>query len=522
MAAEDTLAPWQTVATIEAMQEFPRAPSTSLHLVDTQLLFISKPTERARELGVHLRNGLSTADFQRRQIYLPICATPQSKLLKRYPLIKSASIATEPPLEDEDLNPPVYVILRGHFCYISPQTALTRRVLKKMIRMIHLVGKHHSVVQCIVVFTSDPLLPYLKRRRSEGLREERERERERERAAPAEVGNQFIADGIFSRERSMVWRLLLALGHFKGRSIDNDCKIICLANVDRVRLLEVRISSDVIDKNMSLFVDKQSRAAAFAPRGRGGGRGGGVFTLPPEESPHRRRTTPTWTPSGEIRPLPRSVPSGDRRPPVIVSIQHFILPIYRQQRQGAVDHDVVLFQRERRILPGIVLRPISLSSDSISSQNFFDIETKGGRRPLFASIEPIVYRIELLLSSSKKDPLASVFHSLYCRKILDVADLVEITLGPVIGAVSQSSARIFIEVNMELRNLSCVLRPTISAVHNYESVVKTISIVKRNCLICFHFTDLSHGSAYGEFPNLFHERVTLISLFLILSSLDKI
>lgn len=165
--------------------------------------------------------------------------------------------------------------------------------------------------------------------------------------------------------------------------------------------------------------------------------------------------------------------------------------------------DILLLRGKLRVGPFIELEVLSDTRASEISEAFFEVQPKENLysmeqkqekefksiNTLYYPIEPLIHRIELLTQGENS--------SICVRSCLNVEDLFEVVAGPIIGEVTSTSARIFVEVNMDVMNLLCELRPTICSNDKYDSVSKLLTEVTANHPVCFHFTELAHSSVYG-------------------------
>lgn len=262
----------------------------------------------------------------------------------------------------------------------------------------------------------------------------------------------------------------------------NDCKIICLANVRALKCIQITVHGE-----------RPRHAAKKSPDN--------SFEDDYQQSFQQWKALSA---SGKVIHKGTSV------------FHHFILPTHRYYASNLDGEDIILLNGKQHIGKRIEFESLTSAETSntvfeiIPKEELYnaDMDSESDQPDAqFTSAEPILYRIELLLSSTleydQPSPLPSdgaqpLHHSVHFRQLLDIADTVDLTFGPVIGNVSTDSAKVFIEVNLDLVNFEMTLRPSISTNGKYEPIVKALEKVRANHLECFDFTELAHGSVYGK------------------------
>lgn len=463
-----------------------RATSAAVQLCDNELIDLS-----SGRYSMTNRRGPTIAAFNKQAFTATACATYHHLASKRYPLSHFSFSPGVQDLTDGDLAlHPVYVTMKGHYCYILPRNQLPL-CLQKLVEIIYTLGENYVDVKCIVLITPTPLIRYLKKKNRSPMRGKPVSEDH----AVGDGGDKpmWFIDGALRRYRYICQSLLYSLGWFKGKAIGNDCKIICMANVRAMKCVLVTVHED-----SSKYVTKKTQEKSF-------------------DDDHKQSFQQWRALSGSGKPLQRRKSS----------FHHFILPTHRYYSSNLEGDDIIILKGKQSIGKRIEFELLTAEETSATVFEVFPKEDlynadmypesdqdNNATTAQFASVEPIIYRIELLLSASvdysqpnlvpsdSTSDERTLHHAVFFRQLLDFADTVDLTFGPVIGNVSSDSAKIFVEVNMDLVNFEMNLRPSISTNGKYEPIVKTLEKVRANNLECFDFTELAHGSVYGKSSTL--------------------
>ena len=465
-------------AVLDSLLQTSRATSAAVHLCDNELIDLSSETYRTMSL-----RGSTIAAFNRQALAASTCSTYHHMAFKRYPL---SHFPFTPGIEDQSENEmshnSVHITMKGYYCYILPRNQLPM-CLEKIVEIIYTLGRNYVDVKCIVLVTPTPLIRYLKKKQKSVSRGHPGDEH----AADDESDKpMWYIDGALGRHRRICKALLYALGWFKGQALGNDCKIICLANVRALKCIQVTVHGE-----RSRHAKKKSPDDSFE-----------------DDYQQSFQQWRALSASGKVIHKGKSV------------FHHFILPTHRYYASNLDGDDIIILKGKQNIGNRIEFEQLTSAETSstvfeiIPKEELYndDMDSESDQQSAqFASAEPILYRIELLLSSTlnydqpnRNPPLPTggaaqpLHHAVYFRQLLDIADTVDLTFGPVIGNVSSDSAKVFIEVNLDLVNFEMTLRPSISTNGKYEPIVKTIEKVRANHLECFDFTELAHGSVYGR------------------------
>lgn len=451
------------MSALDSFVKVPRAPAASLQIVDNQLLVLSPSLANI----AWRKYGSTLAAIRRQMDTFSTLPSVQHTLHRKYPLLHFSSYEQDERNCHAEGEKSVIVIMRGHFCYVIPRSEMIE-CLGKVIEIVRKVGDRHSEIKCVVLLSPIPLVRILKRlkRTSNSTQESLD-----------EVSDlSWHSTGAVCHHRQVCLDLLNTLAWYKDKEFDHDCKVISMANVQRTKCFRITVSADNVVKT------RLNR-----------------FYLP------KRRT----------------------------EFQQFILPIYRNQSSN-YDEDVLILPGKQHIGRYIEFELLDISywkdsvfevlpkEDIYNEDLLLDPSCDDKKLDrIFHPIEPVVYRLELLLSPEAdcdRDSTAATYdilksslhHSVYFRHLLDIADLLELSMGPVVSSVSATGAKVFVEVNMDLKNFTCELRPTIATNDNYEPVNKSLETVSANRLVCFEFDELAFGSVYGTVSNkfFFHRSIT--------------
>ena len=95
--------------------------------------------------------------------------------------------------------------------------------------------------------------------------------------------------------------------------------------------------------------------------------------------------------------------------------------------------------------------------------------------------EPLLYNIDILLTKDNNSKAGSTHHIVINYVINDI-DRVNLNLGPVIGHVTKTTAKIMLEVNMNLRELVCEVKSKTDVLKEQAKAArqKQILELKRN------------------------------------------
>ena len=92
--------------------------------------------------------------------------------------------------------------------------------------------------------------------------------------------------------------------------------------------------------------------------------------------------------------------------------------------------------------------------------------------------EPLIYNIDVLAVGSK-DSNARSMHHLVIQHIMNDFDRVDLNVGPIIGQVTNTTAKIMFEVNRNLRELVCEVRSKVDLLSAQAKALRLKQIAKQ-------------------------------------------
>lgn len=356
----------------------------------------------------------------------------------------------------------VHIVSTGRFL----RMALCNDSMKCMERLLEAVlhlDLNFPLADVLTVFVHRPVVRFLQRRPLEG---------------------KWICDGLVEESLPLCTEILHRLLEWKGRSPVRDVQIFCLADVSSVQCVVVKQLEKTADDGVSIVSHGPDAASV-------------EMSVSVEQS--------LLGPSAGDASLFES--SADSFiPNACVMLRHILLPL----KLGAPPPTPsIVFPTGPYVMGGKV--GCELVGDVAAN----DIHFRPPRRDLYGhsidlkTPEKVPYEVNILMDVEKFLPnesadalsddmreshiVMNAFHPVVIRPFVHELDLVDVVVGPVVGVVTHSTARVLFEINRDLRQLECVLRP-IAFVGDEISVVRPK--VKAFKVFTLVFEGLQSGRKY--------------------------
>ena len=378
----------------------------------------------------------------------------------------------------------------GRFCRISPHNDSTL-CLKKMADLIWKIPVWHPEIDSITIFTHRPLIRHLQRRKKEGIKTVSDPDRK--------IGTKwsFGTNFTYPMDQYSEWsgKLFHALLQWKSQASCRDCQVITLA---RVKTPKLAIVGFHLKKRREQMIQEEKLAGAAQPFDLMSSSVAysdndyqssvisvddtlDSFSIQPSVSnengkviDHEEKTSPSL--AGSNIEFAASVGGTfiSLQVETRVTIRHLILPIWADESPSRVGEEEILFPPGLYKLYGIVDYEFDPNPD-LAKYNISPLHPRKNLHP--AIIDPIknselaVYLLDIFIPRERGEEIDFLqeddpenqkqgeYHQLIPRDFISDIDMVDIITGPVVGEVSHENARIMLEINRDLRQLTIVLNP---------------------------------------------------------------